>query len=60
MWEPFLLQIMKEILIDFRSGAKNSASFLPLQILFPYSQSSYDKIVQCKTGAYGLCCNKIF
>lgn len=34
MWEPFLLQIMKEILIDFRSGAKNSASFLPLQILF--------------------------
>jgi hypothetical protein len=60
MWEPFLLQIMKEVLIDLRSGAKNSAFLLHFQILCSYSQSGYDKIVQCKTGAYGLCCNKIF
>ena len=35
MWEPFLLQIMKEILIDFRSGAKNSVSFFAVTNIIP-------------------------
>nr|DAR77577.1 MAG TPA: hypothetical protein [Caudoviricetes sp.] len=38
MWEPFLLQIMKEVLIDFRSGAKNSAFLLLFQNKLPSLQ----------------------
>ena len=40
MWEPFLLQIMKEVLIDLRSGAKNSAFLLLFQNKLPSLQCS--------------------